>query len=160
MRYTYKDVVLLEVPDEISLSYTISGCSKRCDGCHSPELWNPKNGKELTVEEYQLDLENYKNYITCVLFMGGEWCPSELSQLLCIAKNNNLKTCLYSGEDDISKIPSCISDYLTYLKIGKYSKELGGLESESSNQLLIDLETMEIINEKIRKTVTEVVQWR
>ena len=39
MYYYDFQVVLQEVPGEISLCFSISGCDKHCEGCHSPFLW-------------------------------------------------------------------------------------------------------------------------
>jgi len=37
LKYTGYAVTLAEVPEEISLTITISNCAFRCHGCHSPE---------------------------------------------------------------------------------------------------------------------------
>ena len=47
LRYISTSIVLQEVPDEISLAISISGCTHKCDGCHSAYLWENK-GKYLT----------------------------------------------------------------------------------------------------------------
>ncbi len=36
--YNY-DVVCQEIPDEVTLAVNITGCPNRCEGCHSPWLW-------------------------------------------------------------------------------------------------------------------------
>ena len=40
---------------------------------------------------------------------------------------------MYSGANNIGTFDSCL-DYLDYLKIGPYKKELGGLDSPNTNQ--------------------------
>ena len=49
-----------------------------------------------------------------------------------VLKNEGLKVGWYSGKD---KIPECIdTDWFDYIKIGPYIKELGGLDSPTTNQ--------------------------
>lgn len=38
MKYSDAQVVFAEVPDEITLAISISGCPNRCPGCHSQHL--------------------------------------------------------------------------------------------------------------------------
>jgi anaerobic ribonucleoside-triphosphate reductase activating protein len=143
MYYYNFQVVLQEVPGEISLCFSISGCNKHCDGCHSPFLWKEGNGSVLTKEVYTSILNQYKNLATCVLFMGGEWHQKELIEMLQLAKIKKLKTCLYTGENSVSDE---IIDQLTWLKTGKWKQELGGLESRLTNQLFIDVTTNKKLN--------------
>lgn len=71
MFYDDFQVVFQEVPGEISLCFSISGCPLRCEGCHSPFLWKEGNGNELTPEYFQTLLDQYSGFATCVVFMGG-----------------------------------------------------------------------------------------
>ena len=64
LKYLYCKEVFKEVPDEITLGISISGCKIRCKNCHSKELWEDK-GTVLTVEELD-NLVNSHNGITCV----------------------------------------------------------------------------------------------
>ena len=50
LKYSSYDIVLQEIPNEITLSFTITGCGLRCVGCHSEYLWDKNNGEELTNE--------------------------------------------------------------------------------------------------------------
>lgn len=137
MYYYDFQVVLQEVPGEISLCFSICGCKLACKGCHSSYLWKEENGKVLLLNTYLETLDKYKDYATCVLFMGGEWHPDELIAMLKIAKKKNYKTCLYTGEETIS---TKITNELTFLKTGKWKSELGGLDSETTNQKFIDVQ--------------------
>jgi len=143
MYYYDFQVVLQEVPGEISLCFSISGCDKHCEGCHSPFLWKEGNGSLLTEEVYTSLLNQYKNLATCVLFMGGEWHPEELVKMLEEAKGKNYKTCLYTGEESVSRE---ISNQLTWLKTGMWKEELGGLESNATNQIFIEVKTNQKLN--------------
>ncbi len=125
-------IVFQEVPNEISLCFSITGCKVGCHGCHSTELWYRNNGSALTNNSFYHWLQRYKGLITCVIFFGGEWQPQALIEKLIIAKQQQLKTCLYSGQNyiDIS-----ITQHLTFLKTGAWQAKLGGLNSESTNQV-------------------------
>ncbi|MFC2109045.1 anaerobic ribonucleoside-triphosphate reductase activating protein [Bacteroidota bacterium] len=143
MFYHDFQVVLQEVPGEISLSFSICGCKLQCEGCHSPFLWKEGNGAILTEQLFDDLLDKYKDYASCVLFMGGEWHEKELIQLLKIAINKNYKTCLYTGEEDVS---SEIKQQLTFLKTGKWISKLGGLHSKNTNQIFKNLKTNQKLN--------------
>lgn len=143
MRYLEKQIVFSEVPEEISLSYLVTGCPLRCRGCHSADSWNSKVGQELTLYSLEIDLLKYKTGITCVLFMGGEWEPESLVELLQFCRLQNLKTALYTGSDDVSDF---IKQHLDYLKTGPFIGQLGGLENPNTNQILWYLPTMKKLN--------------
>ena len=85
--------------------------------------------------------------ISCVLFMGGEWEPDNLINLLIISKEMGLKTALYSG---LEHIDYDIFEKLDYLKLGPWIKELGGLSSEMTNQKFINVNTSENLNHLFR----------
>ena len=101
MNYLTKQIVLQEIPDEISLSYLITGCELLCKDCHSADSWNSKLGSPLTSSQFLSDLKKYQDWISCVLFMGGEWQHDELCELLDIAKSFKLKTALYTGQETV-----------------------------------------------------------
>lgn len=143
MFYHDFQIVLQEVPGEISLCFSISGCPLRCEGCHSPYLWKANSGNLLSLEVFENKLIKYEGFASCVLFMGGEWHESELIKFLKIANNKNYKTCLYSGENEM---PQDILDQLTYVKTGSWKAALGGLNNPNTNQKFIDLKTNTILN--------------
>lgn len=141
----YYDVktVLKEIPGEVALSFSITGCCKRCKGCHSDYLWDMDSGKPLTEDVLNEYITKYAYLLTCVLFMGGDWDKEYLIKLLKIAKSNKLKTALYTGENQVDKE---IVDLLDYLKTGKYIAELGGLGSKSTNQKFIEVKSGNNLN--------------
>lgn len=136
-------VVFQEVPNEISLCFSITGCKIGCKGCHSTELWNEKHGSALTNKSFIAWLKKYQSLISCVVFFGGEWQPRALIEKLLIAKNFGLKTCLYSGEEHID---ISISQHLYFLKTGAWNAVLGGLESTTTNQVFRNVITGEKLN--------------
>lgn len=148
MYYHNFQVVLQEVPGELSLCFSISGCPLRCNGCHSPFLWKKGNGTLLNKKEYLKFLNQYKDLATCILFMGGEWHEDELVEFLMIAKQRNFKTCLYTGEDSVSQV---ILDELNWIKTGKWEASKGGLDNQTTNQKFINLKTNTILNHLFSK---------
>lgn len=143
MNYSSKQIVWQEVPGEVSLAYTISGCPLRCVGCHSADTWPLGAGYLLTLADFKAELEKYQGLMTCVLFLGGEWHEQMLLELLEIAQKQGLNTCLYTGYEDVSHE---LKARLTYLKTGPWVRELGGLDSANTNQRFIDLRTNECLN--------------
>lgn len=143
LKYLKTDIVFQEVPNEISLCFTITGCKLGCKGCHSVELWDETNGESLDNETFMHWLNKYTGLISCVLFMGGEWQPQALIEKLKIARTHGLKTCLYSGQ---KHIPQNITHYLDYLKTGDWNAQSGGLNSPTTNQIFQDINTAENLN--------------
>lgn len=136
-------IVFQEVPNEISLCFSITGCKIGCKGCHSTELWNENYGNHLSNKTFISWLTKYQNLISCVVFFGGEWQANALIEKLLIAKNFDLKTCLYSGE---KYIDITISKHLDYLKTGSWQPELGGLDNPNTNQVFRNVKTGEKLN--------------
>lgn len=143
MYFSNLQIALQEVPGEISICFSISGCKKHCDGCHSPFLWKEGNGTLLTDEVYKEILSKYAALASCVLFMGGEWHKKELISYLEYAKSVGYKTCLYSGEDHMT---SDVLKHLTWIKTGKWESKLGGLESPTTNQKFKNVSTNKLLN--------------
>ena len=151
LKYANTQVVFTEVPNEISLAINITGCTIHCKGCHSQWLWSNK-GKELTKEELNNLIENNKG-ITTVLFMGGDNFINQLAECVRDIKYHysNLKVAWYSGRHDLdysgnSRIKELMT-YLDYVKIGPYIKQLGGLDSPSTNQRFYKIDRVPIIEE-------------
>tara|TARA_R110002050_G_scaffold283271_4_gene431606 strand:- start:9456 stop:9905 length:450 start_codon:yes stop_codon:yes gene_type:complete len=141
-------VVLQEVPGEISLCFTISGCPLRCKGCHSPFLWKEGSGAKLTNSAYKDILYRYFGFASCVVFMGGEWHKKELISKLKYAQSKGYKTCLYTGEETIDLE---IKKHLTWLKTGRWDFKKGGLDSITTNQRFIEVETNKQLNHLFQK---------
>lgn len=139
----WPQILFQEVPDEVSLAFTVCGCPLRCQGCHSMDTWSINNGQPLTLSKFKNHLSNYRKLLTCVLFFGGEWHSDALIELLQYARNQKLKTCLYTGLD---RVPQRILIHLNYLKTGPWIKELGGLDKPFTNQRLVDLDNNKLLN--------------
>ena len=145
MNYSYPQVVVSEIPGEITLALSISGCPLRCIGCHSTETYDPKFGKELTIEELENLLKKYK-HISCILFYGGEWFGKELIDIIrYIRRKKDIKVALYSGLE-IEFIHDDIINELDFLKVGPYKKEHGGLDNINTNQRFYTIQNNELLD--------------
>ena len=97
LRYSSYDIVLQEVPNEISLCFTITGCPLACEGCHSEYIWDGNSGCVLSNELLEKLIDRYESTISCVLFMGGEWQAEKLLSYILTVKSKQLKAALYTG---------------------------------------------------------------
>ncbi|WP_298643184.1 anaerobic ribonucleoside-triphosphate reductase activating protein [uncultured Cardiobacterium sp.] len=144
LRYVHEDIVWQEVPGEVSLAYTIAGCPLRCPGCHSTYTWNPNQGTALTPAHLQRRIEDYAGLLSCVLFFGGEWHGAALIDCLRTARAAGLKTCLYTGLDEV---PPALHAELTFLKTGAWWRERGGLDDPGTNQRFIRTADGAVLNQ-------------
>lgn len=137
LKYLYTREVFAEIPSEFSLAVAISGCTIRCKGCHSRELWEDK-GTPLDVETL-CGLLNQHQGITTLLLLGGEHDIDTLTELFMYA-HKRVKTAWYCGLDTVPRKNMGIYQYLDFLKLGRFDIELGGLSSPSTNQHLYMIE--------------------
>lgn len=146
LRYLYCKEIFEEIPDEITLGISISGCTIHCPECHSKELWEDK-GTPLTVEELNNLLDEH-NGISCLLLLGGEHDIDSLIKLF-QTSFKRIKTAWYCGLDKIPRDKQEILQYLDYVKVGHYDGKLGGLNNPDTNQRLYLIEHQD--NNYIRK---------
>lgn len=139
IKYASYAVTFAEVPDEVCLTIQITNCPHRCEGCHSPYL-QEDIGSDLNLYLYGL-LEEYKDRVTCICFMGSGNDITMLGYCLqFVKKNYGLKTALYSGYTLTEWVHNMdILNYLDYLKTGMYIKERGDLSSRTTNQRMYKL---------------------
>lgn len=146
--YCSEQIVWQEVPQHTALAFMFSGCPLHCHGCHSADTWREGMGKVLELVYLQERLARYQGLISCVLFMGGEWRPQALLELLQAVKAEGLSTCLYTGLtlEELQHQVSALLPYLDYVKTGRWRSELGGLNSPNTNQCFIHLPTGNKLN--------------
>lgn len=139
LKYTTTEVTFREIPDEVCLCINISGCPIHCPGCHSKELWEDI-GIDLTEKELT-DLISKNSGITTIGFMGGDNDTHSLYYLCKFIRNNfpSLKIAWYSGRDEMNSMLMQVCDYI---KVGPYKKEFGGLDKETTNQILYKYNTL------------------
>ena len=149
LKYVDTKEVFAEIPDEITLAISISGCPIRCKGCHSKYLWDDV-GEPLSVSSLSAMLADHAG-ISCVCFMGGDQSPQEINTLArWVKENTDVRTAWYSGADEIS--PAIELSCLDYLKVGHYSEKSGPLNSPTTNQILWRIEHKESENNLVNIT--------
>ncbi|MBR3433466.1 MAG: 4Fe-4S cluster-binding domain-containing protein [Bacteroidaceae bacterium] len=149
LKYVDTKEVFAEIPDEITLAISISGCPIRCKGCHSKYLWDDV-GEPLSVSSLSAMLADHAG-ISCVCFMGGDQSPQEINTLArWVKENTDVRTAWYSGADEIS--PAIELGCLDYLKTGHYSEKSGPLNSPTTNQILWRIEHKESENNLVNIT--------
>ena len=139
LKYVDYYITFQEVPNEVSLVLTVSGCPLRCPGCHSPWLWN-NDGKPLLDDLHGL-IERYYPEITCVCIMGTGSSQivggDDFQKIARIVREyKELKLCVYTGFDDF---PDQYVIFPDYLKLGGYIADRGGLASPTTNQRMLKL---------------------
>ena len=136
LKYISTDIVFQEVPNEISLAISITGCPNHCPDCHSKYLWED-TGEELDELALDKEISRYKDNITCVCFMGGDRDKQTVYKLAKHVKDNydNLKVAWYSGAREIDNdFPWSVFDYI---KVGPYIQRYGPLDSANTNQYML-----------------------
>lgn len=142
LKYTNCEIVFQEVPNETTLAINISGCPHHCEGCHSQYLWRYEGN--YISDDIEALQNKYKGMITCICFMGGDQNLEELTELLFKTKYIfNLKTCVYSGNNDIHVFDNALQ-YLDYIKIGRFDIKLGGLDKQMTNQKFYKINKYEL----------------
>lgn len=140
LKYTNHDIVFQEFPDEVTLAINLSRCPCACPGCHSPGL-QTDIGEELTAIRLLSLLDNYRDVITCVGFMGGDNDPFSVQQLaetIADSYGKKLRIGWYSGR---GVLPQGFSiERFSYIKLGAYVERLGALSSPTTNQRLYRIE--------------------
>lgn len=140
LKFIEKDtqVVLREVPDEISLTINFTNCPHRCPGCHSPYL-REDIGEFLTKKKLD-ELIDKNEGISCVCFFGGDNNHEELWGYFLRVSERGLKVAWYSGDDSVD---IALAHMVDYYKVGPYIEALGPLDKETTNQRLFKVHTLE-----------------
>ena len=132
LKYVDTKVTFSEVPDEITLCINISNCPCHCEGCHSSylaeDIGNALDNKAITT------LIGVNKGISCVCIMGGDSDVNSVNKLAEYIKFKweNLKVAWYSGRQELNKDINL--NNLDFIKLGPYIKELGPLNSKTTNQ--------------------------
>jgi anaerobic ribonucleoside-triphosphate reductase activating protein len=126
------DIVFQEVPGEVTLALNFASCPNNCPGCHSQHL-REAVGERLDDELMEgLLARDGDGAATCVAFMGGDGSPAEVNRMATMVKAAGLKTCWYSGREELS--PAIDLANFDFIKLGPYDEAHGGLDSPTTNQ--------------------------
>jgi anaerobic ribonucleoside-triphosphate reductase activating protein len=126
----------------------VAGCTHHCKGCHNPQTWSFKSGREFT-EDIKNKLYNVLKlpYIKGITLSGGDPLDSfdDIFELVKDIKNsfNNKDIWLFSGytlEDIQNSDKNIILEYIDVLVDGEFKEELKDLTLKfrgSSNQRIL-----------------------
>jgi anaerobic ribonucleoside-triphosphate reductase activating protein len=147
--YTYPETIV--DGEGIRYSIYLAGCSHHCPGCHNPESWDARAGKELTEERLSDIIKeiNDNPLLDGITLSGGDpfFRPDELLHLLRRLKSETgLNIWCYTGytyeELICSDKLSAPLKYIDVLVDGRFVKALYSPYLEfrgSSNQRLLRL---------------------
>lgn len=126
----------------------VAGCTHHCKGCHNPQTWSFKSGREFT-EDIKNKLYNVLRlpYIKGITLSGGDPLDSfdDIFELVKDIKNsfNDKDIWLFSGytlEDIQNSEKKIILEYIDVLVDGEFKEELKDLSLKfrgSSNQRIL-----------------------
>jgi anaerobic ribonucleoside-triphosphate reductase activating protein len=126
----------------------VAGCTHHCKGCHNPQTWSFKSGREFT-EDIKNKLYNVLKlpYIKGITLSGGDPLDSfdDIFELVKDIKNsfNDKDIWLFSGytlEDIQNSDKNIILEYIDVLVDGEFKEELKDLSLKfrgSSNQRIL-----------------------
>lgn len=126
----------------------VAGCTHHCKGCHNPQTWSFKSGREFT-EDIKNKLYNVLKlpYIKGITLSGGDPLDSfdDIFELVKDIKNsfNDKDIWLFSGytlEDIQNSEKKIILEYIDVLVDGEFKEELKDLSLKfrgSSNQRIL-----------------------
>ena len=139
LKYVDAKIVFSEIPNEITLAISISGCPCHCRGCHSSyladDIGTPLDEMELT------SLIEGNRGISCIAFMGGDAEPWEIHHMAMFIRElyPMIKVAWYSGREELhSSIGLNLQDF-DFIKLGPYKEEYGPLDSKTTNQRLFKI---------------------
>ena len=126
-------VVFEEIPDKVTLAFSITNCQNRCKGCHSAHL-RCDIGEILDENVIDEKFAKTIKMCNCVLFLGEGYDKEGLIRLNNYIKNKyNVETAIYSGRDEVE---DDLFEYFDYVKVGSYKEECGPLNKKTTNQRL------------------------
>lgn len=126
-------VVFEEIPDKVTLAFSITNCQNRCKGCHSAHL-RCDIGEILDENVIDEKFAKTIKMCNCVLFLGEGNDKEGLIRLNNYIKNKyNVETAIYSGRDEVE---DDLFEYFDYVKVGSYKEECGPLNKKTTNQRL------------------------
>lgn len=146
----YMGITFTEIPNETTLFYELGNCTCECPGCHSPELWVGSGAsKNATVKEILDIYDAHKEFITAVLFMGGNRNGIDFKKFLEeVVKpiHYDVPVGIYLGDFNANDF-TMAAKYCRWIKVGKYNQALGGLDSKLTNQVFCEVQNYKFIRE-------------
>lgn len=135
-----------------------AGCSKRCQGCANPELWEGQAYPEIELHQLKAALdalfEKAEGQVDGITISGGEPFEQaeELFQLVSYLKEKTEDILIFSGRkrEELLQdmVSSCILNEIAVLVDGAY------IESQNEGEVLrgSQNQTIHILDENVRQT--------
>ncbi len=124
-------------PETDAVEVFVSGCTRRCAGCHNERLWNFDLGHEWTTMLTFLENTNCDR----IMIMGGEPLDQDITQLcmfLDFLDKHYKEIWLFTGYESV---PQFVCDKCNFVKVGPYKEDLPewiymGITLASNNQMI------------------------
>jgi anaerobic ribonucleoside-triphosphate reductase activating protein len=134
----------------------VSGCTRRCEGCHNPQLWDFEVGEKVDdnyINKLINTINDATNLIDNIFIVGGEPLEQPIDELIYLLKKlkiTNKKIWLFTHYDNLSLIPKELFNYIDYIKCGEFIKDSTsivyyGIELASTNQIIYKVSDLNII---------------
>lgn len=129
--------------DGIAFEIYVSGCNKRCKGCHNPEMQDFEYGKEYSIDKLLMKIDDYRGWFDIISWLGGDLLDQpEAEEYARKVRSMHQVTPMYlfTGED-LENIPEWCFEVFDWIKYGPYVEELKckGFPS-STNQGIVKIE--------------------
>jgi anaerobic ribonucleoside-triphosphate reductase activating protein len=129
--------------DKPTYEIHISGCTRGCKGCHNKILQDFNYGDTLEFRLYLRKLKKRSNFYDAISIIGGDLLCQDLKEaeefsLLLRISFPEKELWLFTGENNLQKIPKWAKEIFDYIKIGCYQEELKqeGFPSSKNQKLL------------------------
>lgn len=136
----------------VSVSFWAQGCPHRCPGCHNPETWDFKEGKEFSesVVDEVLQAISANGIVRNLSILGGEpLAPANLAMIESLIsavkrKFPQIEISMWTGYnyEELSKNQVELVNMVDYLIDGEFDQKLRDITigyAGSSNQKMIDV---------------------
>ena len=123
----------VEIPNVVSLNIYAQGCTKRCPGCHNPELQSFNGGSKIFLDDIKNILYEY-DMCDWIVYLGGDIVyQSKVIEFNKEFKKYNKNICLYTGKN-FEELDERILENVDLVKDGEWKKELGPVTQKETNQ--------------------------
>ena len=129
--------------EKAALEIYISGCTRKCKGCHNPDLWDFNFGKELVIEELLEYMDERKHLFSIISLTGGDLlCQDEVEAMHLVSTLKLIfpekEFWLFTGEE-LENCPGWTKILFDKIKTGIYndSNKTNGFPSSGNQKLNI-----------------------
>jgi anaerobic ribonucleoside-triphosphate reductase activating protein len=112
-----------------TLEIYVSGCNRKCINCCNVEIQDFNFGDKLDIQEKIHWLSQRSKLFECISIVGGDLLCQEEKDAKLFAQSIRVAfpdkdLWLFTGEDEITKIPKWCFDCFDVIKYGSYKEDL------------------------------------